>query len=77
MLPKDGLYKYLYQPGEQHEDKKDQLLTLSAVKIPYRLDQVVKQSGNLVFHYLQDGPHRAFVREELMCISGDSQVPLE
>ena len=22
MLPKDGLYRYLYQPGEQHRDQK-------------------------------------------------------
>ena len=22
VLPKDGLYRYLYQPGEQHGDKK-------------------------------------------------------
>ena len=22
VLPGDGLYRYLYQPGEQHEDKK-------------------------------------------------------
>ena len=31
--PEDGLYRYLYQPGEQHGDKKDKLLTLSGVKI--------------------------------------------
>ena len=33
MLPADGLYKYLYQPREQHGDKKKELLTLSEVKI--------------------------------------------
>ena len=22
VLPEDGLYRYLYQPGEQHEDQK-------------------------------------------------------
>ena len=22
ILPKDGLYRYLYQPGDQHEDQK-------------------------------------------------------
>ena len=22
MLPEDGLYRHLYQPGEQHEDQK-------------------------------------------------------
>ena len=31
--PEDGLYRYLYQPGEQNGDKKDKLLTLSGVNI--------------------------------------------
>ena len=33
VLPKDGLYQYLYQPGRQMEIKKDGLQTLSGVKI--------------------------------------------
>lgn len=33
VLPKDVLYRYLYQPGEQYRDKKEELLTLSVVKI--------------------------------------------
>ena len=35
ILHKDGLYRYLYQPGEQHGDKKkDKQHTLFGVKIP-------------------------------------------
>ena len=33
VLPKDGLYQYLYQPGRQMEIKKVGLQTLSGVKI--------------------------------------------
>ena len=33
LLPEDGLYRYLYQPGEQHGDQKDGQQTLSGVKI--------------------------------------------
>ena len=33
MVPEDGLYRHLYQPGEQDGDKKDELLTVSGVKI--------------------------------------------
>ena len=29
----DGLFRYLYQPCEQHKEKKEELLTLSEVKI--------------------------------------------
>ena len=41
----------------------------------YRLDRIVQDPGNCVLYYLQDGPDRAFVREELMHVSGDTQVP--
>ena len=33
VLPEDGLYRYLYQPGKQHETKKDERRTLFGVKI--------------------------------------------
>ena len=33
VLPKDGLYRYLYQFGEQHGDQKDGQQTLFGVKI--------------------------------------------
>ena len=33
VLPEDGLYRYLYQPCEQHGYKKDELLNLFGVRI--------------------------------------------
>ena len=44
-------------------------------KNTYRLDRIVQEPGNPVLYYPQDGPDRAFVREELMHISEDTQVP--
>ena len=41
----------------------------------YRLDRIVQDPGNRVLYYLKDGPNRAFVREELMHIWEDTQVP--
>ena len=41
----------------------------------YRLDGIVQDPGNRVFYYLQDRPGRAFVREELMDVSEETQVP--
>ena len=32
-IPEDGLYRYLYQPGEQHGDQKIQAQTSFGVKI--------------------------------------------
>ena len=44
-------------------------------KNTYRLDRIVQEPGNRVLYYLQNGPHSAFVREELMQVSEDTQVP--
>ena len=41
----------------------------------YWLDRIVKDPGNPVLYCLQDKPDRAFMREELMHVSEDSQVP--
>ena len=74
-LPEDGLYIYLYQPDEQHRDQKRGVTDLIWSKNMYRLDLVVQNPGNRVLYYLQDGPDRAFVREELMHVSEDTKVP--
>ena len=75
VLLEDGLYRYLYQPGEQHGDQKRRATDFIWSKNTYRLDRIVQKPGDLVLYYLQDGPNRAFVREELMHISEDTQVP--
>ena len=75
VLLEDGLYRYLYQPGEQHGNQKRWATDLILGKNTYRLDQIVQAPGNCVSYYLQDGPDRAFVREELMHVSEDTQVP--
>ena len=66
VLTKDGLYRYLYQPGEKHGDQKRQVTDFIWRKSMYRLDRIVQDPGNRVLYYLQDRPDRTFVREELM-----------
>ena len=73
VLPNDGLYRYLYQPGEQQGDQKRRATDLIWSK--NWLDQIVQDLGSRVLYYLQDRPDRAFVREELMHVSEDTQVP--
>ena len=75
VLPKDGFYRYHYQAGEQHRDQKRRATDFIRSKNTYRLDGIVRDPGNRVLYYLQDGPDRAFVREELMHVSEDTQVP--
>ena len=77
LLPEDGLYRCLYQPGEQHLDQKRQSTDLIWSKNMYRLDRIAQDPGNRVLYYLQDRPDRAFVREELIHVSEDTQVSPE
>ena len=48
VLPEDGLYRYLYQPGEQHGDQKRRATDLIWSKNTYRLDRIVQNPGNRV-----------------------------
>ena len=74
-IPEDGLYRYLYQPGEQHGDQKRRATDLIWSKNTYRLDRMVQDPGKGFLYYLQDGPDRTSVRAELMHVSEDTQVP--
>ena len=72
-LPEDGLYRYLLQPCEKHDDQRCRATNRVWSKGTYRLREVVKGSGNHVMYYLADGPKRAFVSEELMLIPEDTE----
>ena len=90
-LPEDGLYRYLLQPGEEHEDQWRRATDRVWSKGTYRLREIIEDSGNRVMYYLPDGPprtagrgfasrappglERAFVSEELMLIPEDTALP--
>ena len=64
-LPENGLYCYLLQPGEEHDDQQRRAMDRIWSKKTYRLREIVKDSGNWVMYYLKDGPERAFVSEKI------------
>ena len=74
-LPEDGLYRYFYQPGEQHGDQKRRATDFVWSKNTYRLDRIVQEPSNRILYYLQSGPERAFVREELMQVPETTEKP--
>ena len=75
-LPEDDrLYRYLLQPGEEHDDQRERAMDRIWSKETYRLREIVEDSGNRVMYYLKDGPERAFVKEELMLIPEDTELP--
>ena len=74
VLPEDGLYRYLYQPeleGGQQRRATDMVWSWNT----FRLDEIVQNKGERVLYYLRDGPKRSFVREELMWIPQETQLP--
>ena len=54
VLPEDGLYRYLNQPGKQHGDQKRRATDLIWSKNTYQLDRIVQDPANRVLYYLQD-----------------------
>ena len=75
ILPEDGLYRYLLQPGEEHDDQRKRATDRIWSKNAYRLKEVVSNPGNRVMYFLKDGPERVFVGEELMQIPEDTESP--
>ena len=77
ILPEDGLYHYLLQHGEKHNDQRKRAMDRIWSKKTYRLREVVEDPGNHVMYYLSDGPEGVFVSEELMLILEDTEWPLD
>ena len=87
VLPEDGLYRYLLQPSEEHDDQRCRATDRIWSKGTYRLREVMENPGNHVMYYLLDGsaepgtspgshgPERAFVSEKLMLIPEDTELP--
>ena len=75
VLPEDGLYRYLLQPGEEHDDQQCRATDRIWSKGTYRLREIAENPGNRVMYYLLDRPERAFVSEELMLIPEDTELP--
>ena len=74
-LPEDGLYRYLLQPGEEHDNQHKRATDRIWSKKIYRLREIVENSGNRVMYCQKDGRERAFVKEELMLIPEDTELP--
>ena len=75
VLPEDGLYRYLLQPSEEHNDQQHRATDRIWSKGTYRLREIAENPGNRVMYYLRDGPERAFVSKELMLIPEDTELP--
>ena len=75
VLPEDGLYRYLLQPSEEHDDQRRRATDRIWSKASYRLREIAESPGNCVMYYLLDEPEGAFISEELMLIPEDTELP--
>ena len=66
--------RYLYQPGELEGGRRRATDPVWSLRV-YRLGRSVTKPGEPVLYYLQDGPARGFVREELLVVPPDTQLP--
>ena len=56
VLHEGGLYRYLLQSGEEHDDQQCRATDRIWSKASYRLREIVESPGNHVMYYLADGP---------------------
>ena len=73
-LPSGVGVRYLYQPGELEGGRRRATDPVWSLRV-YRLGRSVTKSDEPVLYYLQDGPPRGFVREELLPVPADTQLP--
>ena len=79
-LPPGVGVRYLYQPGELEGGRRRATDPVWSLTI-HRLGRSVTKPGEPVLYYLQgnddtsDGPQRGFVREELLVVPPDTQLP--
>ena len=69
------MYRYLLQPGEEHDDQRRRATDRIWSKASYRLREITENPGNCVMYYLADGPERGFISEELMLIPENTELP--
>ena len=69
------MYRYLLQPGEEHDDQRRRETNRIWSRGTYRLREIVENPGNRLMYYLLNGPQRAFVSEELMLTPEDTELP--
>ena len=73
-LPSGVGVRYLYQPGELEGGRRRATDPVWSLEV-CRLGLPVTKPDKPVLYYLQGGPPRGFVREELLVVPPDTQLP--
>jgi len=73
-LPFNVNVRYLYQPGELEGGTKRGTDPIWSLKV-HMLERAVTKPNEPVLYYLHGGPKRGFVREELLVVPPNTQLP--
>jgi hypothetical protein len=73
-LPSWMGYRYLYQPGKLEGGRRRATDPVWSISI-HRLGRSVTKPDEPVLYYLEDGPSRGFIREELLPVPNDTELP--
>ena len=66
--------QYLYQPGELEGGTKRATDPIWSLKV-HQIERNVAKPNELVVYYLSDGPKQGFVREEVLVVPPNTQLP--
>ena len=66
--------RYFYQPGELEGGSKWATDPIWSLKV-YQIERNVSKPNEPVVYYLSDEPKRGFVREELLVVPPNMQLP--
>ena len=75
-LPSGLSVRYLYQPGELEGGRRRATDPIWSLNV-YEIEKIMIKPDAPVIYYLFDGPKRWFVREELLVVPPDTQLPPE
>ena len=73
-LPPVVNVRYLYQPGELEGRTKRATDPIWSLKV-HQIERNTTKPNEPVVYYLSDGPKRGFVREELLVVPPNTQIP--
>ena len=74
LLPFSALLRYIYAPSELEGGCRRATDPVWSLMI-HTIRNVVRQSGQTALYYLNEGPARGFVREELLIVPRGSELP--
>lgn len=73
-IPRESLVRYLYSAGELEGFNRRATDPIWSLK-SYRISHTITQPNEPTLYYLEDGPKRAFMSEELQIIPPDTELP--